>query len=226
MQGSGNNWAQGYQRYGKDVAQEILNLTRKEVEKCDMFSGFLVIMSLAGGTGSGLGSFLTHCLHDQFEDGYTVNTVIWPYTSGEVVLQYYNAVLSLAHLYQSSDAIIVMENDHLSQICTKLLGISNVSLYDVNKVAGHKIASVLQPATSSIYQSQSNTIGNIVKDLCCHPSYKLLAVKNVPQMNDESIEYSTFVWSALMKHLRQMLIADSALEEGSNYYQVYSSQFN
>ena len=191
-----------------------MNLARHEVEKCDWFSGFLVLMSLAGGTGSGLGTYLTHCLNDNFEDAYIVNNVIWPYSSGEVVLQYYNTVLSLSHLYQSSDAVVIMENDHINKICTKLLNLKDVSFEDVNKVIGHKIASVFQPAHSSINKVSSNTLGNIVKDLCSHPSYKLLSLRNIPHISDESVKYSTFVWSALIKHLRQMLIADSALEEG------------
>ena len=212
--GSGNNWAQGYQKYGEDLSHEVMNLARKEVEKCDWFSGFLILMSLAGGTGSGLGTYLTHCLHDNFEDAYIVNNVIWPYSSGEVVLQYYNTILSLSHLYQSSDAVIIMENDHLNKICTQLLSLKHVSFEDVNKVIGHKIASVLQPAYSNTTSRTSNTIGNIVKDLCCHPSYKLLSLKNIPQISDETMKYSTFVWPALLKHLRQMLIADAPFEEG------------
>jgi len=215
--GSGNNWAQGYQKYGEDLSHEVMNLARKEVEKCDWFSGFLILMSLAGGTGSGLGTYLTHCLHDNFEDAYIVNNVIWPYSSGEVVLQYYNTILSLSHLYQSSDAVIIMENDHLNKICTQLLSLKHVSFEDVNKVIGHKIASVLQPAYSNTTSRTSNTIGNIVKDLCCHPSYKLLSLKNIPQISDETMKYSTFVWPALLKHLRQMLIADAPFEEGIDW---------
>lgn len=171
-------------------------------------------MSLAGGTGSGLGTYISNQLHDNFPDACIVNNVIWPYSTGEVVLQYYNAVLSLAHLYQSSDAIIAMENDHLNKICTQLLNLKDVSFDDINRVVGHKIASVFQPAVSGTCSAQKNTLANILKELCAHPSYKLLTVKNIPQMSNESMKYSTFVWSALLKHLKQMLIADAALEEG------------
>ncbi len=46
--------------------------------------------------------------------------------TGEVVVQNYNAVLTLSHLYQSSDAVLVLENDHLQRICKQLLGIQQV----------------------------------------------------------------------------------------------------
>ena len=197
-----------------------MNLARREVEQCDWFSGFLVMMSLAGGTGSGLGTYITHCLHDTFQDSFIVNQVIWPYSTGEVILQNYNTVLSLSHLYQSSDGIIIFQNDHLNKICTRLLSLKDVSFDDVNKVICHKLASVLQPAFSANNSLTSNVLGNILSDLCSHPAYKLLSVKNIPQMSEKSMDYTTFVWPALMKHLRQMLIADSALEEGN--YMVWN----
>lgn len=39
-QGSGNNWAYGYSVHGPRHEESIMNLIRKEVEKCDSLSGF------------------------------------------------------------------------------------------------------------------------------------------------------------------------------------------
>ena len=52
-----------------------------------------------------------------------VNQVVWPYKTGEVIVQNYNAVLTLSRLYQTADAIVVMENDELHKICAQLLAI-------------------------------------------------------------------------------------------------------
>ena len=41
---------------GNEYGDDILDKVRREVEKCDLFGGFLVMQSLAGGTGSGLGA--------------------------------------------------------------------------------------------------------------------------------------------------------------------------
>lgn len=59
-----------------------------------------------------------------------MNQVVWPYQTGEIIVQNYNAVLTLSNLYQTADAIMVMENDELHKICTQLLGIKvwNVEL--------------------------------------------------------------------------------------------------
>jgi tubulin delta len=56
--GSGNNWAFGYNVHGPTSSEAVLNLVRKEVEMCDNFGAFFVTLSLAGGTGSGVGGIL------------------------------------------------------------------------------------------------------------------------------------------------------------------------
>uniref|UniRef100_A0A8C6X7U6 Tubulin delta chain n=1 Tax=Naja naja TaxID=35670 RepID=A0A8C6X7U6_NAJNA len=49
-----------------------MNLIRKEAEKCDRLGGFLMIMSMAGGTGS-----------EAYPNSFLLNHVIWPYGTGE-----------------------------------------------------------------------------------------------------------------------------------------------
>lgn len=61
-------------------------------------------------------------------------------------MQNYNSVLTLSHLYQLSDAILVHENDTVHTICSRLMNIKHISISDVNKVIAHQLASVLQPA--------------------------------------------------------------------------------
>ena len=144
--GSGNNWANGFCVHGQTAKDSVMEMSRREVEKCDQFGGFLALMSLAGGTGSGVGAYLTQCLRDEFPNSFIVNQVVWPYNEGEVIVQNYNAVLTLSHLYQTSDAILTMENDVLHKICSQLMCLKKVSFTDINKVVSHKLASILQPA--------------------------------------------------------------------------------
>lgn len=47
-----------------------------------------------------------------------------------------------------------------------------------------------------------------------HPEFRLLGLRNIPQMPENSLAYSTFSWPGLLKHLRQMLIANAQMEEG------------
>ena len=64
------------------------------------FDGFLCLMSLAGGTGSGLGTYITEMLRDNYNKQFIINQVVSPYQSGEVIVQNYNSLLTLAHLHE------------------------------------------------------------------------------------------------------------------------------
>ncbi|XP_070572249.1 tubulin delta chain-like [Ptychodera flava] len=220
--GSGNNWAHGYCKHGPKAQEAVMDMVQKEAERCDRLSGFLTFMSLAGGTGSGVGAYITECLRDSFPHSFILNQVVWPYGTGEVIVQNYNAVLTLSHLYQSSDALLILENDQLHRICAQLMNIKNISFRDINRVIVHKLASVLLPAKpqwpgDSPSYLCTNHLGEMLASLVPHPEYKLLSLKNIPQMSEKSLAYSTFTWPGLLKHLRQMLIADAAMEEGINW---------
>ena len=226
--GSGNNWANGYCKQGPLTCDLIMSLVQREVEKCAHLGCFLVLMSVAGGTGSGLGAFVTEKLRDEYPHVTIFNHVVWPYASGEVILQNYNALLTMAHLYESSDAIIVSQNDQLHKICSKLLLMKEITFFDMNRVVSHSLASVLQPAVSlTSFQETAHTsnpllfgscsLSDLASNLTPHPDYKLLSVKCVPQIPDHSHDYSYFRWPGLLKHMKQMLITDSPIEEGMDW---------
>ena len=79
----------------------------------------------------------------------------------QVIVQNYNSVLTLSHLYGLSDAVLVHENDTVHRICAQLLNIKDISFWDVNRVIGHQLASVLQPAltTDSYGDYSRNPLG-------------------------------------------------------------------
>lgn len=64
--GSGNNWAIGYHVHGREYHDRIEESIRHMVEKCDRLHGFLLMHSLGGGTGSGLGTATLKLLKDYY----------------------------------------------------------------------------------------------------------------------------------------------------------------
>lgn len=60
--------------------------------------------------------------------------------------------------------------------------------------------------------------GDLMENLVPHPEFKMLGVRNIPQMSENSLAYSTFTWAGLLKHLRQMLISNAKMEEGKGYF--------
>lgn len=59
---------------------------RKEAEQADYFMGTVVTHSLAGGTGSGLGSRILEEYKNVFGKAYLMTVSIWPNMAGETPL--------------------------------------------------------------------------------------------------------------------------------------------
>ncbi|CAL6306144.1 unnamed protein product [Bathycoccus prasinos] len=63
--GAGNNWASGYSQ-GASVENEIMDMIDREADGSDSLEGFVMCHSIAGGTGSGLGSYILEALGDRY----------------------------------------------------------------------------------------------------------------------------------------------------------------
>eukprot|EP00873_Tetraselmis_striata_P001445 jgi/Tetstr1/421709/TSEL_012647.t1 len=83
---------------------------RRPVEQCDSLQSFLVLHSLGGGTGSGLGSYILEMLGDEFPDVYRFTTSIFPSEDDDVITSPYNALLSLSRLVEHSDCVFPATN--------------------------------------------------------------------------------------------------------------------
>jgi tubulin delta len=58
-----------------------------QVEACDVLDGFLLLQSMAGGTGAGVGTYVATALRDEYPATHALNCCVWPYESGEVIVQ-------------------------------------------------------------------------------------------------------------------------------------------
>lgn len=72
--GAGNNWANGYSQ-GEKVYEDIIDMIDREADGSDSLEGFMLLHSIAGGTGSGLGSFVLENLNDR----YAIYMYLLPY---------------------------------------------------------------------------------------------------------------------------------------------------
>eukprot|EP00040_Diaphanoeca_grandis_P009647 m.49602 g.49602 ORF g.49602 m.49602 type:complete len:464 (-) comp21062_c0_seq2:124-1515(-) len=227
--GAGNNWALGYASAQTDKAtQSIDEMVRMEAERCDRLDGFVVPMSVAGGTGSGVGTRVTEQLRDNYPNSYIMNHIIWPYDTGEVMVQNYNAVLSLGRLEKCSDALLFLENDRLHDVCQKLCGPKQkISFQHINKEIARNVVGFMAPCVSlgvgdasipipSRFPTQA-TIADIGAVLCPHSGFKLVTVRTVPQMSDTHREFATYQWEGMVRTLRQMSVVNSFSVEGMNW---------
>ena len=230
QEGSGNNWAFGHNIHGPTCIEPILEKFNKQLEKVDYLDTTIFFQSLAGGTGSGFGSFLVESVREIFPDINIMNIAVMPLLTGEVIVQNYNATMTLSTLYENSDAVLLVENDLLNIVCKNLLNLKKPTLDDMNKVLATMLSSFLYPVLSdkrrNFYSVLQNrlSISDLIHDLLVqNPLYKLLSIKNLPQMPDTHKAFSANKWSALESRLFQMLISNTT-EANTNYTMKPTSQ--
>lgn len=187
QEGSGNNWAYGFNYHGDRVSTNILDLLRKQTEKADILDGIMIYQSLAGGTGSGVGSRLLTKIRDEFGSRNIYSTVVLPRISGEVILQFYNCVFSLSTLYDSCDGIFVFRNDLVKEICQKIYSIKNPDFLDLNKILSNQISSFLFPMLdqSGSFRARNKKflpLSDTSSFLLENRWLKLLGLRYVPQV--------------------------------------------
>ena len=85
VSGSGNNWAVGFYGYGRRYGDEVREAVRKAAELCDCLQSFLLLHSMGGGTGSGLGTHVLTMLRDDYPDVYRFVTAVYPSEVGRGV---------------------------------------------------------------------------------------------------------------------------------------------
>ncbi|KAM3551567.1 hypothetical protein MY1884_007654 [Beauveria asiatica] len=143
--GAANNWGDGYQS-GEEVYEEIVEMIDREADGSDSLEqeeadakknqGFMMLHSIAGGTGSGLGSFLLERLNDQFPKKIIQTYSVFPDTTnaGDVVVHPYNSILSMRRLTQNADSVVVLDNGALSRIAADRLHVEKPSFQQTNQL--------------------------------------------------------------------------------------------
>lgn len=143
--GAGNSWANGYDE-GQKNQDTFLNMIDKELDATDNFEGFQLLHSVAGGTGSGLGSNLLEALADRYQKKLLTTYSVFPSDQSEVVVQPYNTILTLRRLAEDSDACIVFDNNALSNLSERVFKKYHTDYNQTNQL----IASALSSITNSI----------------------------------------------------------------------------
>eukprot|EP01084_Bolivina_argentea_P037125 68624_1 len=117
VSGTGNNWAKGHYTEGAELIDDIIDIIRKETEGCNCPQGFQVTQSIGGGTGSGLGTLILLKLRDHYPDRIIASFCVFPSPKvSDVVVEPYNATLSINQLLENSDETFVIDNQALISI--------------------------------------------------------------------------------------------------------------
>lgn len=145
--GSGNNWANGFFNHGSTVEKDVIETISSLSEKFDYVDSIILINSLAGGTGSGLGSYINLVVKDYFPTINLLNISVWPHQSGEVVVNSYNTVFSISESYKASDFMLIIDNQEIFNIARDVYKIKKIGFEDLNSIISKQLTSVLIPVS-------------------------------------------------------------------------------
>ncbi len=110
----------------------------------------MLMHSIAGGTGSGLGSFLLERLNDKFPKKLIQTYSVFPNAQeGDVVVQPYNSMLTLKRLVNHADSVVVLDNGALARISADRLHIQTPSFDQTNQLVCLPFPSSSRPLIKS-----------------------------------------------------------------------------
>ena len=136
---------------------------RVEAEVCDGLQSILMIQSTGGGTGSGLGSYISELVRDELPEVWRFTTCVVPSETDDVVISPYNSILSLSKIAKSSDCLLPIDNQSLFDIYSRIKKYSlsdrkpESSLIDNVKLFDHKM--------NEAYTAMNNIVANSLLSL-------------------------------------------------------------
>jgi len=145
--GAANNWAKGHYTEGMELIDSVLDIARKEAESCDCLQGFQMTHAMGGGCGGGMGTLLLQRIREEYPDRIMCTHSIVPSPKvSDVVVEPYNAVLTIHHLVEDADESYCFDNEALYDICHRTLKLSAATYPDMN----HLISMTMTGITTCI----------------------------------------------------------------------------
>ncbi|KAL6746677.1 Eta tubulin [Haematococcus lacustris] len=222
--GRGNNWAFGYTQWqprsqargpggaggGWDGSSQVATPShreflildavtegiRQEAEEADGAPNFLLLHSLGGGSGSGLGSRLLEHLRESLSSSaaeargggqrlngleYPLNYIatlsVAPRSAGDSALQSLNAAMALSFLQAYADVVLLFDNGSMLEEAGRQH--KSVGLQEVNRGMAAAALGALWPLDAN----EARAAGGRIRDMACtvaaDPCLKLLETRTV-----------------------------------------------
>ncbi|XP_012879906.1 PREDICTED: tubulin beta chain-like [Dipodomys ordii] len=145
--GSGNNWAKGHYTEGAEMVESVLDVVRRESERCDCLQGFQLAHSLGGGTGSGIGTLILNKILEEYPDHIMNTFSVMPSPKvSDTVIEPYNVILSLHQLVGNANETFCIDNEALYDICSHTLKLPTPTYGDLN----HLVSAIMSGVTTCL----------------------------------------------------------------------------
>ncbi|RDD40405.1 Tubulin gamma-1 chain [Trichoplax sp. H2] len=184
--GAGNNWASGYCQ-AERLHEEVFDIIDREAEGSDSLEGFVLCHSIAGGTGSGMGSYMLEKLNDRFPKKLIQTYSVFPNQDeiSDVVVQPYNSILTLKRLTMNADCVVVLDNTALNRIAADRLRMQNPSFSQVNQL----VSTIMSVSTATLRYPgyMNNDLIGLVASLVPTPRLHFLMTGYTPLTTDQQV---------------------------------------
>lgn len=181
--GAGNNWAAGYAA-GERIYEEVMDMLDREADGSDSLEGFMLLHSIAGGTGSGLGSYLLERLSDSYPKKLVQTYSVFPnsHDSSDVVVQPYNSLLAIKRLVNHADSVVVLDNAALARIVSDKLHVSSPTWQQTNRL----VSTVMSASTTTLRYPgyMNNDLVGMIASLIPTPRCHFLMTAYTPFTSD------------------------------------------
>jgi tubulin gamma len=110
----------------------------------------MLLHSIAGGTGAGLGSYILERLSDVFPKKLIQTNSVFPNAdtgNSDLVVQPYNSILTMQRLAEHADSVVVLDNKALSSICQERLHEDQASMVQINQLVRSPSPSLAPPSS-------------------------------------------------------------------------------
>ncbi|KAL4221904.1 Tubulin gamma-2 chain [Mactra antiquata] len=184
--GAGNNWASGYGQ-AERLYEDVFDIIDREADGSDSLEGFVLCHSIAGGTGSGMGSYILERLNDRFPKKLIQTYSVFPNLDemSDVVVQPYNSILTLKRLTQNADCVVVLDNTALNRIAAERLHIEAPSFEQINQL----VSTVMSTSTTTLRYPgyMNNDLIGLIASLIPTPRLHFLMTGYTPLTTDAQV---------------------------------------
>ena len=160
--------------------------------------------SIAGGTGSGLGSYVLERINDRFPKKIIQTYSVFPNTQlDDVVVNPYNSLLALRRLTQNADSVVVLDNGALSRIAAERLHVQEPSFHQTNQL----VSTVMSAATGTLRYPgyMHNDLVGIIASLIPTPRCHFLMTSYTPFTGDNVEQAKTIRKTTVLDVMRRLL---------------------
>ncbi|KHN89185.1 Tubulin gamma-2 chain [Toxocara canis] len=220
--GAGNNWACGYGQ-GREAHEVLFEMLEREAENSDYLEGFMLCHSIAGGTGSGMGSYALEKISDRFPKKLVQTYSVFPVNkrgeASDVVVQPYNTILALARLIEHPNCVVVLDNTALHRIATENVSASSLpssSFALINSLVSRIMCA--STATLRFPGAMNTRLINLIAPLVAYPPMRFIQTGFTPLRDSDAGSMKTSVGDVLRRLLQpRSMMSSAVVENGVNH---------